>query len=83
MARKPDVLKSLGVTHVVNTAHGSKYNQVDTSPEYYQDAGITFYGINALDIMTFKMLPHLRPAAEFMQNAHSNGGEFYSPVYLF
>ncbi|KAK7505300.1 hypothetical protein BaRGS_00003462 [Batillaria attramentaria] len=77
VARKPDVLKSLGVTHVVNAAHGSKYNQIDTSPEYYQEADITFHGIPALDIMTYKILPHLRPPAEFMQKARQNGGVLY------
>lgn len=77
MARKPDVLKSLGVTHIVNAAHGSKYNQVNTSPEFYQDFNITFHGIPALDIMTYKILPHLRPAAEFILKAHQDEGVVY------
>ena len=73
-AQNLQVLKSLGVTHVVNASQGTKFNQVNTDADFYKDAAITFHGIKALDIMTFKILPHLRPAAEFIHQARQANG---------
>ncbi|KAL8583338.1 hypothetical protein ACOMHN_057624 [Nucella lapillus] len=77
VARKPDVLKSLGVTHVVNASQGTKFNQTDTNADFYQDAGIQFHGIPAFDVFTFKFLPYLKPAAEFIHKAHQAKGVVY------
>ncbi|XP_076449794.1 dual specificity protein phosphatase 3-like [Babylonia areolata] len=76
-ALRLDVLKSLGVTHVVNASLGTKFNQTNTDADFYKDAGIDFHGIPALDIMTFKILPYLRPAAQFIHKAHQEKGVVY------
>lgn len=76
-ALKPEVLKSLGVTHVVNASQGTKFNQTNTNAEFYQEAGIEFHGFPALDVIMFKILPYLRPAAEFIHKAHQENGVVY------
>jgi dual specificity phosphatase 3 len=65
----------MGITHVVNASQGTKVNQTDTNADYYQPHGIDFHGVPALDIMTFKILPYLRPAAEYIHQARQKNGE--------
>ncbi|XP_026462920.1 dual specificity phosphatase DUPD1-like [Ctenocephalides felis] len=36
-ARCKDYLKLLGITHVLNTAEGARFGQVDTGHLYYRD----------------------------------------------
>ena len=67
----------MGVTHLVNSSQGKKLNQTDTDADYYADASIKFHGFHGVDIMTFKILPHLRPAAEFIHKARQEGGELF------
>lgn len=83
IVRNFDILKSLGVTHIVNASHGKKLNQTNTDAAYYKGDNIAFYGIPALDILTYKILPYLRPAASFMHDALlSNGKEMSVKVTL-
>lgn len=52
-ARNIALLKSLGVTHVLNCAHGqSSSTHVDTSEALYQPHGITFKGLPLDDSLT-------------------------------
>ena len=53
---------------------GTKFNQIDTDQAYFEDVGIKFHGIKALDILTFKMTPHFEPAAAFIDEAIKSGG---------
>ena len=61
---------------MVNVSVGPKFNQTDTDSDFYQDPyNIAFHGIPAMDVITFKLLPYLRPAAEFINKALAEGGE--------
>ncbi|GFR61672.1 dual specificity phosphatase DUPD1 [Elysia marginata] len=77
--KKLDALSDMGVTHLVNVSMGPKYNQTDTDTNFYQQPpySIKFHGIPAMDVITFKLLPHLRPAAEFINSALAENGKVY------
>lgn len=75
--QKPNILKQMEITHLVNASMGSKLNQTDTNSEYYKVINISFYGIPAMDLSSFNILPYLRPAADFIENALSTKGLFY------
>lgn len=75
-------LVSVGITHLVNASMGTKFNQTDTNDEFYKEFNIAFHGIPALDVITCKMLPYLRPAADFIDAALNNGGENRHHVLL-
>ncbi|XP_059169211.1 dual specificity protein phosphatase 3-like [Physella acuta] len=75
--QKPNVLKQMEITHLVNASMGSKFNQTDTNAEYYKPINISFYGIPAMDLSSFNILPYLRPAADFIENALSTKGKVY------
>ena len=62
----------------MNCAQGTKLNQINTDKTYFDEAGIKFHGIRALDIFTFKMTPHFQPAAVFIDDALNNGGNINS-----
>ncbi|CAL1547888.1 unnamed protein product [Lymnaea stagnalis] len=76
-AKKLSVLKEMKVTHVLNVCMGNRFNQVETNEEFYKEANISFHGIPALDVPTFKILPYLEPAADFIDNALAKGGVVY------
>ncbi|CAH1778808.1 unnamed protein product [Owenia fusiformis] len=67
-------LKELGVTHVLNAAMGGKFGQINTNAEFYNEGGIVFHGVRAIDMFTFKMAPHFETAAEFLDEAISKEG---------
>ena len=82
IAKDREKLKELGISHIVNCAQGTKLNQINTDETYFDEAGIKFHGIRALDIFTFKMTPHFQPAAEFIDDALNNGGNIHSVTDL-
>lgn len=61
-------LKRLGVTHVVNCAHGSTPYHVNTGPQFYGDEFV-YHGVEAKDVTGFDMTPHFRPTAQFIGDA--------------
>ena len=75
MAKDKEKLKEEGITHVVNCSMGTKLNQIDTDQAYFEDVGIKFHGIKALDLFTFKMTPHFEPAAVFIDEAIKSDGK--------
>ncbi|XP_005110041.1 dual specificity protein phosphatase 3 [Aplysia californica] len=77
MAKEPEKLQQIGVTHVVNVSMGPKFNQVNTDSVYYDWYNIQFHGIPAMDVISFKLTPYLSPAAEFIEDALSNKGVVY------
>ncbi|XP_076062847.1 dual specificity protein phosphatase 3-like [Oratosquilla oratoria] len=66
-------LRELGVTHVLNAAHGRDNDvfvgYVNTGPSYYERAGITFKGIHALDLPFFSLRPYFEESADFIEQA--------------
>lgn len=67
-------LQKENITHVLNCAQGTKFNQIDTSASYFKGAGIEYHGIKANDIITFKMAPEFNKAADFLENALKTKG---------
>ncbi|XP_060603775.1 dual specificity protein phosphatase 3-like [Ruditapes philippinarum] len=77
IAKKPEKLKAIGVTHVVNCACGSTFNMVNTDQEFFEESGILFHGIPAVDVWKFKMAPYFLAAANFIKQALDSGGKVY------
>ena len=76
-------MRRIGVTHVLNAAQGSKFNQIDTDDTFYSDIGVGFLGIPAIDIFGFKMSKYFATAADFIENALcSEGGMCVEPNLL-
>ncbi|NWX97478.1 DUS27 phosphatase, partial [Nothoprocta ornata] len=59
-------LKRLGITHVLNAAHGTG---VYTGPGFYNGLNIQYLGIEVDDFPDIDISKHFRPAAEFVDEA--------------
>ncbi|XP_022286187.1 dual specificity protein phosphatase 3-like [Crassostrea virginica] len=77
IAKNKDELKRKGVTHVVNCAQGTKFNQINTDEEYFVGTEIKFLGLQATDTAKFPMNQYFHPASEFIEEALSNKGVVY------
>ncbi|CAG5124444.1 unnamed protein product [Candidula unifasciata] len=77
MAMKPNSLKLMGITHVVNVSMGRMFSQTNTSSAFYKEHDIEFHGIPAMDVPTFNILSYLRPAADFIDEALAKKGKVY------
>ncbi|XP_042289131.1 dual specificity protein phosphatase 13-like [Thunnus maccoyii] len=65
-------LWQLGVTHVLNAAHGKLCCK--GSDDFYGTT-VKYYGVPANDLPTFDLSPFFYPAAEFIQQALTSGGK--------
>ena len=69
-ARDLTLLRSLGITHVVNCA--SKY--IDTGPDFYgQD--FSYMGFHAEDDDSYDIMQHFQPVYDFIEKARLSGGK--------
>ncbi|KAG9349639.1 hypothetical protein JZ751_028087, partial [Albula glossodonta] len=59
-------LKRMGITHILNAAHGTG---VYTSQDFYEDLNIQYLGIEVDDFLYVDIYPHFRKAAEFLDDA--------------
>ncbi|NWU91563.1 DUS27 phosphatase, partial [Upupa epops] len=59
-------LKRMGITHVLNAAHGTG---VYTGPDFYNGLDIQYLGIEVDDFPDMDISKHFRPAAEFLDEA--------------
>ncbi|XP_065110070.1 serine/threonine/tyrosine-interacting-like protein 2 [Paramisgurnus dabryanus] len=59
-------LKRLGITHIVNAAHGTG---VYTGENFYQNMNITYMGIEVDDFPDADISPYFRRCAEFLDEA--------------
>lgn len=71
------LLKKLGVTHVLNAACGKdkSLSLINTSQNFYREAGIKFLGVEAYDITGFHLYPFFEEAAEFIHEAIQRQGK--------
>ncbi|XP_065582628.1 dual specificity protein phosphatase 3-like [Artemia franciscana] len=80
------VLRSLGITHVLNTAAHDygldpaidqrySYGAVRTSQSFYNHLSIKYFGIPAVDIVSYNLSRHFNEAAEFIDEALRKGGK--------
>ncbi|XP_073684081.1 dual specificity phosphatase 29-like [Garra rufa] len=66
-ARDKTLLCRLGITHIVNAAHGPAH--IDTGADFYSDANIEYYGVEAPDRKDFDITPFFYPTASFIHKA--------------
>lgn len=71
-------LRQMGITHILNTAEGSRFGQVDTGHAYYRDVPqIRYMGFPLTDHPSTDISRYFYIAAKFIDNAISSGGQFY------
>ena len=72
-------LRSIGVTHVLNTAWGKdrSFGLINTSHHFYHSAGIRFHGIEAIDVPSFSLKRFFRETSDFIDEALRSGGKVY------
>lgn len=73
------LLRRMGITHVLNAAQGKNRDLclVNTSEEFYHDTGISYFGIEAFDTISFRLNLYFQEAADFIEDAISSGGKVY------
>lgn len=59
-------LKRMGITHILNAAHGTG---VYTGQAFYTGMNIQYMGIEVDDFTDADISPHFRPTAEFLDEA--------------
>lgn len=80
-ARDKGLLHSLGITHIVNAAHGcpapgaSPSFCVNTGPRFYRDMKVDYYGVEADDAKDFLLSPFFYPTARYIRAALAMGGK--------
>ncbi|KAM4636810.1 dual specificity phosphatase 29-like isoform 1-T2 [Discoglossus pictus] len=75
-ARNKELLRELGITHILNVAHGTL--DVNTGPEFYQDVHIMYYGIAAYDELNFDLGSFFEQGAHFIkQGLDTPGGKVF------
>ncbi|XP_035518995.1 dual specificity protein phosphatase 13-like isoform X2 [Morone saxatilis] len=67
-------LWQLGITHVLNAAHGKLCCK--GSDDFYGTT-VKYYGVPANDLPTFDLSPFFYPAAEFIHQALTSGGKVF------
>lgn len=80
-ARDKGTLHSLGITHIVNAAHGASSAApsgcicVNTGPRFYRDMSVDYYGVEADDAIEFILSPFFYPTARYIRAALAMGGK--------
>ncbi|XP_029977988.1 dual specificity phosphatase DUPD1-like [Sphaeramia orbicularis] len=72
-AKDKSLLEDLGITHVVNAAHGPQH--IDTGPHFYKDTNIVYHGVEAADCKDFDLSPFFTETADFIHTALSQKGK--------
>ncbi|XP_028278694.1 dual specificity protein phosphatase 13B isoform X3 [Parambassis ranga] len=82
-ARDKGLLHSLGITHILNAAHGrpapgaSTSFCVNTGPRFYRDMKVDYYGVEADDAIDFILSPFFYPTARYIRAALAMGGRVF------
>ncbi|XP_034040688.1 inactive dual specificity phosphatase 27-like [Thalassophryne amazonica] len=82
-ARDKGILHSLGITHIVNAAHGPPNPSpgpcfyVKTGPRFYRDMSVDYYGVEADDAIDFILSPFFYPTARYIRAALGMGGRVF------
>ncbi|XP_031695116.1 LOW QUALITY PROTEIN: dual specificity protein phosphatase 13 [Anarrhichthys ocellatus] len=67
-------LWQLGITHVLNAAHGKLCCK---GSDGFYGTTVRYYGVPANDLPTFDLSPFFHPAAEFIHQALTSGGKVF------
>lgn len=66
----------MGITHVLNTAEGSRYGQVDTGHIYYRDMpNVRYMGFPMTDQPSTDISRYFYIASKFIENGVNSGGK--------
>ncbi|KAM6916170.1 dual specificity protein phosphatase 13B-like [Xenentodon cancila] len=82
-ARDKGILHGLGITHIVNAAHGPVNPAhglcffVNTGPRFYRDMSVDYYGVEADDAVDFLLSPFFYSTARYIRAALSMGGRVF------
>ena len=63
------------MTHVLNTAEGTRVGSVDTNAAFYRPFGIKYKGLALLDVAQTNIAMYFNEVAEFMDEALKSGGK--------
>ncbi|CAG9803760.1 unnamed protein product [Chironomus riparius] len=75
-ARNKQYLRMMGITHVLNTAEGSRFGQVDTGHSYYRDmSNLRYMGFPLTDQPSTDISRYFYIASKFIENALNSGGK--------
>jgi protein-tyrosine phosphatase len=74
-AKNTFYLKKIGVTHVLNTAEGTRVGLVDTNQNYYKPFGIKYKGLKLLDVAQTNISMYFAEVAEYIDEALKSGGK--------
>lgn len=80
LARDITWLKSNKVTHVVNTAQGKRFGQVDTDASFYDESGIQYYGVPGHDSIKFDIKKHFEESSAFIDQGNKIGISYKSKI---
>ena len=63
------------MTHVLNTAEGTRVGLVDTSQTFYRPFGIKYKGLKLLDVAQTNIAMYFSEVAEYIDEALRSGGK--------
>ena len=69
-----EFLRSLEISHVLNSAEGKKPGCVDTSQEFYQPRGVRYLGLKMFDVPQTNISKYFDEASNFIEEAVSSEG---------
>lgn len=66
----------MGITHVLNTAEGTRFGQVDTGHAYYRElSNVRYMGFPMTDQPSTNISRYFYIAAKFIESAITSGGK--------
>jgi len=74
-AKNTFYLKKVGVTHVLNTAEGTRVGLVDTNQNFYKPFNIKYKGLKLLDVAQTNIAMYFSEVAEYIDEALKSGGK--------
>ncbi|XP_075216116.1 dual specificity protein phosphatase 3 isoform X2 [Lycorma delicatula] len=74
-AKNKQLLKQLGITHVLNTAEGKLLGMVDTDSDYYKHTGIKYMGLHLMDLPVTDIACYFYEVSDFIDSAVKRGGK--------
>ncbi|CRK87187.1 CLUMA_CG000992, isoform C [Clunio marinus] len=75
-AKNKQYLRLMGITHVLNTAEGSRFGQVDTGHGYYRDMpSLRYMGFPLIDQPSTDISRYFYIASKFIENGINSGGK--------
>ncbi|XP_011865435.1 PREDICTED: dual specificity protein phosphatase 3 [Vollenhovia emeryi] len=76
-ARNKKYLKMLGITHLLNSAEGTRFGFVNTNSNYYADTTIKYLGLQVKDLPSEDIGKYFYTAANFIDEAMSTRGKAF------